>query len=150
MAMNDITLPINPVNNVAWDKRLLVDVAIGTPEEAILDAYGITVYAYRAILDDIGFQRALAVLKKDLQKDGMSFRLKAQLQAEAMLEENWMLAHDRENVPAETRRKAIADTVRWAGWSGDGVQGVAAGGGFTINIDLGNARRGVIIEGETE
>lgn len=145
--MNDLTRPTNPVLHVAWDKRLLVDVAIGTPEDAILDAYDLTVHHYRAILADLGFQVALNALRKDLQQDGMSFKLKAQLQAEAMLEEHWMLVHDRETVPAETRRKAIADTVRWAGFDNSGGAGGAGGGGFTINIDLSNARAGVTIEG---
>ena len=145
--MNDLVLPTNPVLNVAWDKRLLVDVAIGTPEDAILNAYDMTVHHFRAILADPGFQTALSTFKKDLQQDGMSFKLKAQLQAEAMLEENWVLAHDRETVPAETRRKAIADTVRWAGFDNSGGQSGPGGGGFTINIDLSNARQGVTIEG---
>lgn len=143
-------VPSNPVGNDAnpqWDKRLLVDVAIGTQEDMILDAYGLTAHAYQAILEDLGFQRALAILKKELQKDGMSFKLKAQLQAEAMLEEHWMLVHDRD-IPPETRRKAIADTVRWAGFDNNANMGGMGGGGFTINIDLSNARQSVTIEGE--
>jgi hypothetical protein len=144
--------PVSKTSKPAWDKQLLVDVAIGTSEMEILEAYDLQAHQLREILEDSTFLVALATLKKELDKDGMSFRLKCQLQAEAMLEENWMLAHDRENVPAETRRKAIADTVRWAGFDNQGgASGLGGGGGFTINVITGSSgRAGVTIEGEKE
>lgn len=149
--MHDFTpVPMNPTLVFRWDQRLVVDVALGTAEDTILETYDLQVHELRAIYRDSRFAAALAKLRKDLEADGASFKLKAKLQAEAMLDEHWAIVHDREISP-ETRRKAIADTVRWAGFDNSGVGGGGGGGGFAINIVLNQApaeEPPFIIEGE--
>lgn len=57
----------------------------------------------------------LADVTKELDKDGVTFKLKARLQAEAMLETSWALIHS-PATPAAVKAGLIKDTVRWAGY----------------------------------
>lgn len=150
MSINNVQL-LNPALQAQWDQRLVLDVALNTPEDTILEVHGLLHHQLQAIYDDPLFIASLAKLRKELSQDGVSFKLKARLQAEAMLEEHWNIVHDRE-LPAETRRKAIADTVRWAGFDAAPAPG-GPGGGFSINIVVGGqppaqVEQGFVIEGE--
>lgn len=143
-----IPAPTNPTLAFRWDQRLVVDVALGTAEDTLLETYDLQAHELRAIYRDPAFAAALGKLRKELESDGASFKLKAKLQAEAMLAEHWALVHDREINP-ETRRKAIADTVRWAGFDNSG-QVAMGGSGFQINIIVPAAQpTGVTLDGET-
>lgn len=146
-----VYIPTNPAGAMLrpeWDQRLVVDVALNTPEEAILDAYQLQAHTLRAIYKDPVFATTLAKLKVELAKDGATFKMKCKLQAEAMLEQSWKLAHA-ENVDHRVQRQIIADTVRWAGY--DTAQAQAGGGssGLSITINLGQRKdEGITIEGE--
>ena len=145
--------PSNPVGALLrpeWDQRLVVDVALGTPEVEILEAYNMQSHALRDIYRDPTFASALTKMRKELSNDGASFKLKCKLQAEAMLERNWELAHSAD-VDPKVQRQIIADTVRWAGY--DAAPGAGGGGGsagLSISINLGGGRRDDVatIEGE--
>jgi hypothetical protein len=60
------------------------------------------------------FLKQVKTFTKELKENGVSFQLKARIQAEAMLKKNWQLVHDDET-PAAVAVKAIENTVRWAG-----------------------------------
>jgi len=143
--------PENPVGAVLrpeWDHRLVVDVALGTSELDIMEAYDLQAHTLRAIYADPVFATSLAKMKGELSKDGASFKLKCKIQAEAMLDHNWKLAHA-ENVDPKVQRQIIADTVRWAGY--DAGPATAGGGqsGMSITINLGQKRdESITIEGE--
>jgi len=141
--------PRNPVALPEWDKRLVVDVCLAVGEDAILEAHSLTAWQLDALYNDTVFMAAVARLKEELKKDGMSFKLKCQLQAEAMLDENWKLAHDPET-PASVREKIIANTVRWASYDTP-TPALGGGNGFTIAIHLGNSRpTGATLEHEPD
>lgn len=144
-----VSTTANPVACPQWDKRLVMDVVLGASEEVILEEYELTVFAYRRILADPRFQTSVDKMHEELSKDGMSFKLKAQLQAEAMLDENWKLVHSPLTDPA-VKVRAIANTARWAGYDAPPQQGGLGTGGFSININLGNAGQGVTIDHEPD
>lgn len=126
----------NPARIPQWDKRLVVDVCLGTDEDAILDEYGLTAHDFARIQEDPVFATAVKRLQEELQEEGATFRLKCKLQAEAMLEEAWRMAHAPDTDP-RVKEKLMSNMVRWAGWDNPASGGKEGGAGFHININLG-------------
>ena len=107
------------------------------PVPEICAAYSISKDEFVQLTDDPIFVKAYQDAKESLQKDGMSFRLKARLQADALLKKSWLLIHD-DSTPTTVKADLIKSTVRWAGLEpkGDGP-GAGLGNAFQININLG-------------
>ena len=105
------------------------------PVREICEAYDISKEEFTALSEDPVFIRAYAAAKEELQKDGVSFRMKAKMQAEELLKKSWALIHS-DHTPATIKADLIKATVRWAGY--DAKDGVAGGVGtaFQINIHL--------------
>jgi len=143
--------PAQAFTRPEWDMRLVVDVALGASEESILETYDLQAHQYARICQDPTFQARLHTVRKDLEQNGASFRLKAQLMAEALLPTAYELVTDRES-GATVRGNMLQNIVRWAGYSNDragAVQG--AGGGFSINITFNGAPTdGTTIEGQVD
>ena len=143
--MGDIVKPDNPIDDLPaiWQSSLVTDVALGVPEDTICEAYGLQYPQLQKIKESPAFKNRLGKLTEELQKEGVSFRLKAQMQAEELLKTSFAMIHD-DNVDPKVRQKLIADTVRWAGYDNSGNdKNVGVGAGITINIDLGNADKAV-------
>lgn len=141
---------LNPVPSTPeWSMRMVVDVALGASADSILSTYGLQMHEYERLCRDPVFMGRVAATKKELEKNGAGFRLKAQLQAEAMLATSWDIAHDDE-VDPKVRAQIIRDTVRWAGWDAPPTQQQnGIGAGFSISINLnGAATQPTIIDGE--
>jgi len=104
---------------------------------AICEAYGVDRERFLELVDDPLFVAAYQNAVEELRKDGMSFRVKAKLQAEALLAQSWKLIHSNDT-PTTVKADLIKATVRWAGYEPKG-DAVGAGGGsaFQININLG-------------
>lgn len=119
-----------------WNASLVIDMALGTSDESIQEAHGLTAWAWDSIKNDVTFQARVATLKLELEKDGATFTLKCKLQADKLIDKSWQLIHDPTTDPRVVA-KLIGDTVRWAGF--DKAAGAdAAGNGFYININLGD------------
>jgi hypothetical protein len=142
-------IPPSPVGagvRPEWDARLVIDYVLGASKEAIMDEYQILDHHYERIVRDIGFMGKVAALKKELEKDGATFTLKAKLQAEVLLDESFKMAMN-PNCDDRVRAKLIGDTVRWAGFDKTGMSADATGG-FSININLNGKRLGDTFDGE--
>jgi len=129
--------PFNPAE-LGFPPMLPIELAMRTasvPE--ICAAYDIDKNQLLELIENPLFIQAYKVAQEMLQKDGMSFRIKAKLQAEALLKESWRMIHSTET-PTAVKADLIKSTVRWAGYEpkGDGVGGLA-GNAFQININLG-------------
>jgi hypothetical protein len=107
------------------------------PVSEICAAYDISRDEFVALTNDPMFVKAYAEAKEALQKDGVSFRLKAKIQAEELLKKSWQLIHA-DHTPTTVKADLIKATVRWAGYEpkGDGPGG-GVGNAFQININLG-------------
>lgn len=108
--------------------------------QEVCDAYGIDKARWLEISSDPVFISDLQAVLIDLRTNGVSFKLKARLQAEAMLKRNWDLVHDTlENVPAAVQADLIKHTVRMAGLDASKDQAAAAAqqNALQININLG-------------
>lgn len=93
-----------------------------------------------SIAQDPVFRKQVATYTKELSENGVSFQLKAKIQAEEMLKRNWRIVHDPET-PAAVAVKAIENTVRWAGLEpkSNAAGAVAPGTGFNIIFNIPTA-----------
>lgn len=138
--------PVGAAVRPEWDARLVIDYVLGASKDAICEEYGLQHYHYDRIVADIGFMGKVAALKKELEKDGATFGLKAKLQAEVLLDESFKMAMN-PDVDSRVRAKLIGDTVRWAGFDKSGASPDGTGG-FSININLNGKRLGDTFDGE--
>lgn len=145
--------PMEPCSNPAvkgWTAAFVVDVALGTSDETLCDSYELQYHELSDIKADPLFILQLASVQKELKKDGVSFKLKAALQSEALLETSWALIHS-PATPPSVKAALIKDTVRWAGLDAPAVAAEGARGGFSVNIILnGTQSQNVLIEQPVE
>lgn len=113
-------------------------VGMRLPIADLLSELGISEEDFLRFADNSLFKREVKRYKKELEEKGVSFQLKAKIQAEEMLKRGWQLVHDPDTPPA-VAVKQIENTVRWAGLDSK-EQGAGAGGaGFSITINIPNA-----------
>lgn len=143
--MGELVTPDNPIEDLpaVWQSSLVTDVALGVDDDTICEAYSLQFPQLEAIKKHPSFKNRLGKLTEELQKEGVSFKLKAQMQAEELLKTSFAMIHD-EDVDPKVREKLIANTVRWAGYDNKAAEAAGSGGpGITISIDLGNAEKAV-------
>lgn len=138
---NPLFYPPEPCENPArkgWPASLVVDMALGgASDEAICSAYELQQHELDNLREDPAFLIQVAAVEKEIQKEGVSFRMKARLQAEELLMTSWGLIHS-PATPASVKAGLIKDTVRWAGWDAPAQEAGAGRGGFSVNIVLNN------------
>lgn len=143
-------LPVQALLRPEWDMRLVVDVALGASMESILETYDLVQHQFEKICQDPVFQARVLTVRKDLEQNGASFKLKAQLMAEALLPTAYELVMDKDS-GATVRGNVLQNIVRWAGYSNDKAAPATAAGGFAISINFAGAPVGqMTIEGEAE
>jgi hypothetical protein len=126
---------------LAYPPTLPIEVALKTaPLKDICAAYNISradwdvLRAHPVFIEDL--KKAVELLKKE----GMSFKMRARLQSEGLLETAWNMIHAKpvEDVPANVKADLLKFVVRCAGLEGE--KGGGSGGNQTnlqINISLG-------------
>ena len=128
----ETTNPVSPL----WTEALLTDLALGVSEDVILDVHGLQHHQLQALLFNPAFARQLETRRVELGKSGVSFELKAQIQADALLDTSWALIHNMDT-PANVKADLIKHTVRWAGYDKASSAENGARSGLSININLG-------------
>ena len=102
-----------PQTTNPWDPRLLLDLAIAVePLTSILPRYGLDGQAYSALLDNVMFRRELAMMMRDVQENGATFKAKSRIQAESYLPVIDSIIYDQETA-SSTKLQAIQAVVRW-------------------------------------
>lgn len=130
--------PTAPALRPEWSIRLVIDFVLGASKEAICEEYQLMPHHYDIIVRDVGFQAKVATLKKELEKEGATFTLKAQLQAEDLIDEAYVMAKTADLDP-RVRAKLIGDIVRWAGFDKTGAT-VDGTGTFSLNINFSGVK----------
>ena len=129
--------PVRPgdPSRVGFPAMLPIELAMrtGTVRE-ICDAYNLTREDFAALIQDPTFAKAYAAAVEEVQKDGVSFRMKARMQAEELLAKSWAIIHSPET-PSTVKADLIKSTVRWAGYEVKTGEALA-GNAFQININL--------------
>ena len=133
--------PVKPSDpsRLGYPVTLPIEIAMRTSStRMVCEAYGITEEEWDIIRFDPTFladlQRAVDMLKEE----GMSFKVKAKMQAEELLQTSWRMIHNPMTPPA-VAADLVKSTMKWAGHDVPAAQQVGAGNGFSININLGNA-----------
>jgi hypothetical protein len=122
--------------SIGWAPTLPVEIALKTaPLDEIRQAYGYSMTEWMALKDEPAFLADLAAAVQMVKKEGMSFKLKARLQAEELLKTSWRLIHaPAEEVPSSVKADLLKATMRWAGY--DIKEQAVAGGGNALNIQI--------------
>jgi hypothetical protein len=104
----------NPAD-MGFPPMLPVELAMGedSPRE-VCAAYNITKERFAKLITLPAFATAYKNALEMLQKQGMSFRIKAQMQAEEYLKTMWALVHS-PHTPANIKADLIKTTIRAAG-----------------------------------
>jgi len=120
---------------LGWPPALPIELAMGesSPRE-ICESYNISKERFVEFTKNSVFQKAFADAREMLQKDGMAFKAKARMQAEALLPESWRLIHSL-HTPANVKAKLIEATWRVAGFEPKETDRVM-GSNLQININL--------------
>lgn len=124
----------NPV--LPFDPRMAYDFALGleTPRN-IIAQYGVSPDEYELLRTHPQFRLAVDKYVTELKEKGITFRMKAALQAEALLPEAYRMSVDA-NTPASVR----ADLIKWQAKVGNlepkETKGEAVSA-LQININLG-------------
>ena len=128
--------PFDP-SLLGFPPMLPIELALRTaPVSTICAAYDIDKDELVRLAQDPVFAKAYNDARSALQKDGMSFRMKARMQAEELLKKSWSMIHN-DATPTAVKADLIKSTVRWAGLEPKTDAGGALGSAFQININLG-------------
>lgn len=128
--------PFDP-SELGFPPMLPIELAMRVaPVPEICAAYGIDKDEFIRLAQDPLFVQAYKGAQEMLQKDGMSFRIKARMQAEELLKDSWALIKSRDT-PVAVKTDLIKATVRWAGYDAKENGPAGVGNAFQININLG-------------
>lgn len=147
---NTAGIPDDPTAGF-YTRALALDIAMRTatiPE--ILDAHKLTYEQLADIMADPGFAAMLKEVHEQTQKEGVSFKLKAQLMAESLLGDIWEMTHNKA-VPAAVRADLAKSVVKWAGYEPKETKAQSQGGQtFMIQMNLSGSQPPVVRTIENE
>ena len=119
-----------------WDPRLILDLALGVEDlDTVLPRYNLTPDDYETLAHSPIFRRELALTIRDVRENGLPFKAKARVQAEAYLEVLDELVYS-DGTPASTRLEAIKSTVAWGGLIPKESKEENAGNATNINVQI--------------
>lgn len=138
--------PAADPSELGWPPGLPLELALKTASvKDICEAHGVSRQTYERLRLDPNFQQAVQANLEMLAQEGMSFRLKARAQAEALLPTSWQLIHaPLDDVPANVKADLIKYTIRVAGLDASLDQkaqaqaNAVAQNALQINIHLGD------------
>lgn len=132
--------PQNP-SNIGYPHTLPIEVALRVaPIKDICTAYGLSKADWDTLRFDPVFVADVSRVSRALQTEGMSFKLKAQLQAEELLKQSWKLIHDQTgDVPPTVKADLIKATWRISGLdeSKNKANTAEVTAALQININMG-------------
>lgn len=125
---------------MTWPPTLPFEIALKTaPLDQIREEYGFDEAEWAALPQNPLFVADLAAAVEAVKKDGMSFKIKARLQAEELLKQSWRLIHaPADEVPPSVKADLIKATMRWAGYDAKEAAATTNANAFQININLGD------------
>lgn len=140
--INQFYGPVNPEDPamLGYPATLPIEVALQTSTtKGICEAYGISREQWNVLRQHPQFIADVRAAHDMLKKDGMSFRMKARLQADELLKKSWqMIQAPYDDVPANVKADLIKFTIRSAGLEPDTKSGgLGSGNNLQININLG-------------
>ena len=132
--------PGNPAEIETYPATLPMEVALKTaPIKDICEAYGLSEEDWGRLKMDPMFVAEVAALRESLKKEGMSFKMKAQLQADELLNTAWSLIHaHNDDVAPNVKADLIKFVIKAAGLDASKEQAQQGpANALQININLG-------------
>ncbi len=123
---------------VAWPATLPIELALKTasPQELKVH-YSYSDEDWDALRLNPTFLAEVTSAIDLVKQEGMSFRLKARLQSEALLETQWRLIHGpNSEVPAAVKQRGIETMFRVAGFDNKEAAGAGTGNQLAIQINF--------------
>lgn len=121
---------------LGWPVQLPIEIALGTANiKETCEAYGITRDEWEELKNDPMFRAEVRAAKEELQKEGMTFLVKARLQSEELLKTSWKMIHD-PGTPHAVRADLIKFIIKAAGLSQEKAAQAQVGNALQINIQL--------------
>lgn len=139
--MNELTIPSTPPLQRRWSDRFALDFAMtlegsGSKPQSLLAEYGYLPSDLAEFSREPLFMRKVEQFQKQLQENGFTFKVKAQMQAEELLDTSWELIH------ADVSPAVKADLIKWtakvAGFEPTGGKDGGVGNAVQININMGD------------
>ena len=130
--------PSNPALIEPYPPTLPIEIALRIqPVPDICKAYGIERAEWNRIRLNPVFVEDLRQCLENLKKEGMNFKMRAQLQATELLKTTWNMIHDETGqVPPAVRADLAKATVRWAGYDSKDQTAQTSGNSFQVNIHM--------------
>lgn len=125
---------------LAYPPTLPIEIALKTaPLKDICAAYKIDRQQWDALRTHPVFIEDLKKAVELLRKEGMSFKMRARLQSEGLLDTAWQMIHAKavDDVPPAVKADLLKFVVRCAGLEGEKGGTAVAGTNLQINISLG-------------
>lgn len=141
--------PVGPGLRPEWSAHLVMDVALNSSVDSICEVHELQQHTLHQICESPVFASQVAAVRKQLEKEGATFKMKAQLQADFYLQQVHEMIMDKEMDP-RVRTRLIENVARWAGLDAPqavGSHGALGGFSISINFDASTQRRGVTIDG---
>lgn len=139
--MSSALMVVNPDNpaELGYPATLPIEVALQTASvKTICQAYGLTEQDWDDLRKSKRFQNDVKKAQEMLREEGMSFKMKARLQAEELLKTSWRMIHAPEDVvPPNVKADLLKFTVRCAGYEADAKKSADNTANMQININLG-------------
>lgn len=143
MAKTLSTTLLNPgdPSELGYPATLPIEVAMKTaPIAEICAAYNLNQQDWENLKRDPAFVADVRAAAEELKKDGVSFKMKARLQAEELLKTAWKMIHaPNDEVAPAVKGDMIKFIIRCAGLSEEKQQAqTGPGNALQININLGD------------
>lgn len=131
-------LAIQDPSKLGWPPMLPVELALReTSPRELCESYGIDQADWDRLRADPLFVAAVKQAVDELRHDGMSFKVKAKLQSEVLLQKSFeMINAPYEQVPANVKAQLIIHTVKVAGLDASRDQGAGAGAGVIAALKI--------------
>jgi hypothetical protein len=122
--------------SLGWPPSLPLEIALREhPVPDVCASYGVDAGQWERLRKDPGFQSAVVKYAEQLKTEGMGFKLKAQLQSEALLQKSWKIIHD-PDTPAAVKADLIKYTWKCSGHDKSADPGAGMANAFQIQINL--------------
>lgn len=126
--------------------KFVLELAAGMEDpDALARRYNLTDTGWAQLRDDNNFQKVVEAKRTELQKSGYTFRLKAALAAESLLDDIYLGAKDID-ASLSAKLEAFKYLTKLGGLEPKEDKGAVQGSGFTIRIDLSGDSTSITVE----
>lgn len=120
----------------AFSAALILDLALESDSlENLCNKYKITPLDLQSLLDNAAFYKAVTDMKSEIGERGVSFKLKAAIQADMYLQDIHKMVSDA-TTPASVKLDAIKSVVKWADLEPKQKDTAGGGSAFKLVINM--------------